>query len=63
MGAGNWVVTTTGTTAGATLYSSYTAPMVFTGGYAASPAPRPKTALEWLDDEIQAVCKLARGSR
>ena len=29
------------------------------GGYTA-PAPRKQTALEWLDAEIEAVCKLAR---
>ena len=29
------------------------------GGYTA-PAPRPPTALEWLDAEIEKVCKLAR---
>lgn len=28
-------------------------------GYVA-PAPRPQTALEWLDAEIEATCKLAR---
>jgi hypothetical protein len=25
-------------------------------------APHPKTALEWLDDEIEAVCELARAA-
>jgi hypothetical protein len=43
------------------LNSTYTTPLtVYTGGGSGLPAPRPKTALDWLDDEIEAVCKLAR---
>lgn len=30
------------------------------GGGWTSPAPRKQTALEWLDAEIESVCKLAR---
>lgn len=30
------------------------------GGSYAVPAPRAQTALEWLDAEIEATCKLAR---
>ena len=30
------------------------------GGSYSMPAPRPQTALEWLDAEIEATCRLAR---
>ena len=36
---------------------SYVYPGISNGG---APAPRPQTALEWLDAEIEAMCKLAR---
>lgn len=61
---GNTVVTSSGTNT--SLWNgSYTnsAVTIYTGGgsgYSDPPAPRPKTALEWLDAEIETTCKLAR---
>ena len=60
-------VTTSGGATGYTTSSSTTWAMPVTlysgsggsGGYT-SPAPRPQTALEWLDAEIESMCKLAR---
>lgn len=37
-----------------------TAPLTYYTSGGTTPQPRPKTALEWLDDEIEAVCRLAR---
>ena len=46
--------------------SGYSAPLVIASGGAGSvgvsPAPRTPTALEWLDSEIEATCKLARAA-
>lgn len=40
---------------------TWTGPVtVYSSGGSTMPAPRPQTALEWLDAEIEAVCKLAR---
>ena len=59
-------ITTTGSGTNTWMSSGTTwvSPMTVTvdgggGGYTA-PAPTPKTALEWLDDEIEATCRLAR---
>jgi hypothetical protein len=41
--------------------TTYVAPLtVYSGGGGGTPAPRPETALEWLDAEIEATCRLAR---
>lgn len=70
----NFVITTTGSSSGSYLWNggngSYTTvagPLtVYSDGGGAgvysAPAPRPKTALEWLDDETESVCRLARAA-
>ena len=40
--------------------ATYTMPVMYYSGGSTMPAPRPQTALEWLDAEVEAVCKLAR---
>lgn len=54
-GGGSWTLTTTTGT-------SYVYPGTFaisSGGYSVPP-PRTPTTLEWLDAEVESVCKLAR---
>lgn len=56
------------TTAGSSSYTwngggSYTLslpPVTYTSGYSTNPPPRDPTVLEWLDSEVEKVCKLAR---
>lgn len=54
----NWAYNTVSSSSSATY--TFTAPMTYYSSGSTAPVPRPKTALEWLDDEIEAVCKLAR---
>jgi hypothetical protein len=54
--SGTWPVVFTGS-GGST--ASYIYAGGGAGGYTSS-APRPQTALEWLDAETEAMCKLAR---
>ena len=57
------MVTTTGTSTNWTMpVTISTGDYVFSGGAGgySMPAPRPQTALEWLDAEVEATCKLAR---
>ena len=49
----NYVYTTSGTTA-------LTMPATYWSAGGTNPVPRPQTALEWLDAEIEGTCKLAR---
>jgi hypothetical protein len=55
-----WVRTTTNTTTIPYSWNgTYTA---ITGGGYSAPPPRMPTALEWLDAEVESVCKLARAA-
>lgn len=51
-----WAYNTT--CSGGTTYTMTAPLMVYSGS--TMPAPRSQTALEWLDAEIEATCKLAR---
>lgn len=60
-------ITTSGTGTSTTfpvIYTGGNGGYVFSGGGAGGgysvPAPRPQSALKWLDAEIEATCKLAR---
>lgn len=54
-GGGSYVYTTSGSTA-------WTMPVTYHSAGSTFPAPRPQTALDWLDAETEAVCKLARAA-
>lgn len=57
MASGDWAASNVSSSSSYTL----TAPVTYyASGGITMPAPRPQTALEWLDAEIEAVCKLAR---
>ena len=52
-GGSNYVYTTSSSTA-------WTMPVTYYSAGGTNPVPRPQTALEWLDAEIEGICKLAR---
>jgi hypothetical protein len=53
----NWATTLSSS---ASTYTYTMSPLTVYSGGTSLPVPRPQTALEWLDAEVEAVCKLAR---